>query len=119
MGLVKSKQFAKRANHWERNGFNVIYSDKFYIVKGNRNKRRLTQNKFSKIKSDFINKVQKMDEVKEKTAQSEFNDICELEVKLESLVDEYIDAYGALIEEDIEQDPKTIKCVKHAKNKLK
>lgn len=119
MGLVKSKQFQKRADYWDRNGFNVIYSEKFYIVKGDRNKRRLTQNKFNKIKSDFIEKIKKMGEVKEENAQSQFNDICELEVKLESIVDEYIEAYGALIEEDIEQDPETIRPVKHAKNLLK
>lgn len=118
MGLVKSRQFAKRADYWERGPFNVIYSEKFYIVKGDRNQRRLTQNKFKKIKSDFISEIEKMQEFKEENAQSQFNDICELEVKLERLVDSYIEAYGALIEEDIEQDPESIRCLKKAKNML-
>jgi len=119
MGLVKSKQFAKRADYWERNGLNVIYSEKFYILKGNRKKRRLTQNKFNKIKADFIENIKNMKEVKEENTQSQFDDICQLETKLETIVGQYIDSYGDLIEQDIEQDPSTIKPVKHAKNKLK
>ena len=57
MGLVKSRQFAKRACYWEKGEFNVIYSDKFYIVKGDKYKRRKVQDKFEKIKNKDLTRI--------------------------------------------------------------
>lgn len=115
VGLIKSRQFAKRANYWDRNNLKVTYSERFYLVKGDKKKRRAIQKKFKKIKSDFIDAIKSLENFKERPVQTKFNDILTLENKLEELKDEYIEAYGALIEEEIEQDPATIKPVKHAK----
>jgi hypothetical protein len=91
---------------WSKDNLHISYNDIFYLVHGSHTKLKLINNKFQKLKNDFIEKISSIENTNLLINQLIVDDIKTTENEIISIVNEYIEDIGNLIENDIEEELK-------------